>query len=100
MTNSSKWIWQKSEFKQHVFCDFSDSFNFSGEKAVLKISADTTYAVYLNGSFTALGQYPDFPYHKVYDEIDISDHVKAGENEIFYADIKKYVENLKKDGVM
>lgn len=80
MTSNSKWIWQKSEFKQHVFCDFSDSFNFSGEKAVLKISADTTYAVYLNGKFTALGQYPDFPYHKVYDEIDITKFCVKGNN--------------------
>lgn len=80
MLNKSKWIWQKTEYQKNVFCDFSEKFNFDGKKATIKISVDTTYVVYVNRKFAALGQYPDYPHYKIYDEIDITEHCIKGEN--------------------
>ena len=46
----------------------------------MKISADTEYAVYVNGKYVAHGQYADFPFYKSFDELDLSAFVKEGEN--------------------
>ncbi|MBQ9692244.1 MAG: family 78 glycoside hydrolase catalytic domain, partial [Clostridia bacterium] len=48
----------------------------------LKISADSNYAVYINGELAVFGQYADFPYDKIYDEVDISKYCKKGNNHV------------------
>lgn len=48
----------------------------------MRISADTEYVVWLNGSFVANGQYGDFPYYKVYDEIDVTGFIRKGTNRL------------------
>ena len=78
MLNQSKWIWQESEFVKDVYAEFSDEF--VGENASIKISADSNYAIYVNGEFVALGQYPDYPHYKIYDEIDLSEYCSEAEN--------------------
>lgn len=80
MQATSKWIWQNSEYERDVYCQFVDKFSFNGKEAKLQISADSTYAVYLNGEFVDLGQYPDFPWYKVYDELDLTPFCREGEN--------------------
>ncbi|MBO5060720.1 MAG: family 78 glycoside hydrolase catalytic domain [Clostridia bacterium] len=50
------------------------------EGTYLQICADAEYAVFINGKFVGAGQYRTFPGKKVYDEYDISDFVKKGEN--------------------
>ncbi len=80
MTDSSKWIWKSSGLDQDIYCEFSDIFDFKGEKAILKISADSTYAIYINDVFVDLGQYPDYPYYKIFDEIDVTEYCNKGKN--------------------
>ena len=80
MTEISKWIWHTNDLDKDIYCEFSDSFSFNGENAKLKISADSNYAVYLNGIFVASGQYPDYPHYKIFDEIDITDYCNEGTN--------------------
>lgn len=82
MRNISKWIWQSSKYEKDIYCEFSDTFVFEGGVSQLQISADSNYAVYINGNFADLGQYPDFPHYKVYDEIDITKYCRKGENTI------------------
>lgn len=77
---NSRWIWGNDNAQTDEYCEFLDSFNFSGRGAKLYISADSNYAVYVNGSLAASLQYADFPYDKVYDEIDITDYVRQGKN--------------------
>ena len=76
---NGKWIWHPT----HNMCDgyvlFQDKFTCP-KKASLKISADGNYEAYVNGVLAAFGQYTDFPYHKVFDEIDLAPFVHAGEN--------------------
>lgn len=78
-----KWIWCDTEAQADEYAEFYSSFYYSrGEKAELLISADSNYAVYINGALAAFGQYADFPYDKVYDIVDVSSYCKVGENHL------------------
>ena len=54
----------------------------STNKTELRISADSDYAVYINGKRISVTQFPDFPDRKTFATIDISDEVKKGDNSI------------------
>ena len=79
---NAKWIWCNANSQADEYGEFVDKFFFNGGKAVLRISADSNYAAYLNGELIAFGQYADFPHDKIYDEIDITNHCRAGENRL------------------
>ena len=79
---NSKWIWLKEEAYKDMYGEFADKFSYEGGKATLKISADSNYAVYVNGKIADSGQYADYPYHKVYDELDITELCVKGENNL------------------
>lgn len=83
MDNRSRWIWAKGVSGEDIYADFAGKFEYSGGGAQVRISADSNYALYINGEFVFAGQYADFPHYKVYDEIDISGLCREGENEIF-----------------
>ena len=82
MKADSKWIWADADGQKDQYAEFADSFAYHGQKAVLRISADSNYAVWVNGSFAASGQYPDYPYYKVYDEIDLTAWCREGINRL------------------
>jgi len=76
---SAKWIWENASPKNDEYAEFRTSFT-AGKKTVLRISADSHYAAYVNGMLAAFGQYADFPHCKVYDEVDISACCAEGMN--------------------
>ncbi len=77
----AKWIWRKGEIEEDGYVRFDSRFFYrAGAGAALHISADTKYAVYVNGGLAAFGQYPDYPWYKVYDRIDLSPFAEEGEN--------------------
>ena len=77
------WIWCESEGHADEYGEFYSAFNYDGEDVVkLKISADSNYAVYINGILAVFGQYADFPYDKIYDEVDITKFCKSGLNHV------------------
>jgi hypothetical protein len=82
MTDRSKWIWKDGFEGFDLYCDFYDSFHYDGGKASLKVSADTNYALYINGVFLESGQYADYPHYKIYDELDVTEYCKKGTNHI------------------
>ena len=53
---------------------------FPGDRMMIRISADSQYALWINSVFVSTGQFADFPDAKVYDEINISDYLREGEN--------------------
>ncbi|MBQ6829787.1 MAG: hypothetical protein IJO59_01535 [Clostridia bacterium] len=78
------WIWENNEVKADEYADFCQSFVWDGTGAVsLRISADSHYAVYLNGALAAFGQYADFPHCKVATTHDITAFCQPGENALF-----------------
>lgn len=78
----AKWIWADKAAQADQYADFADSFVYAGGEICLEISADSNYAVWLNGNYVYSGQYPDFPHDKVYDAIDIAPFCRAGENRL------------------
>ena len=69
MTNS-KWIWNTKTPSKDSYVSFI--FELSGASPrTLRLSADSNYTVTLNGRFVNSGQYPDFPWFKVYDELPL-----------------------------
>lgn len=79
---NAKWIWCNSTAGSDEYGEFVDFFSYDNGKVLLRISADSNYATYINGELAAWGQYADFPYDKVYDEVDITAFCKKGKNRI------------------
>ena len=78
--NHAKWIWADEAPSADEYAEFYSPFHYEGGEALLSISADSNYAVYINGVLAAFGQYADFPYDKIYDTVDVSSYCKEGEN--------------------
>ena len=78
MKANSKWIWPTKEVQADQYGEFYQPFEYSGEKAELRISADSNYAVYVNGKLATSDQYPDYPHYKVYDVIDLTPFCEQG----------------------
>ena len=82
MFEKAKWIWISGEADADEYGEFFDSFDYKSGKAVIAISCDSNYALYVNGDLAGFGQYADFPWYKVYDETDITAFLIAGRNEL------------------
>lgn len=52
------------------------------ENAILKISADDYYKLYINGTFVTQGPAPAYPWAYFYNEIDVTPYLKKGKNVI------------------
>ena len=78
----AKWIWTNAAAKPNEYGEFYSDFEFSKQETHLLISADSNYAVYLNGTLCAFGQYADYPYDKVYDDIDVTPFCHEGRNRL------------------
>ena len=77
----AKWIWENATPQNDEYGDFRTVFSVrEGAKVILRISADSNYAAYINGKLAAFGQFADFPHCKVYDEVDVSEFCCAWSN--------------------
>lgn len=76
----SKWIWSNLNPVKDEYGEFADFFEYKEGEVKLSISVDSNYVVYINGTVAAWGQYADFPYDKVYDEVDVTSYCKCGKN--------------------
>ena len=82
MKTNSRWIWLDREATTDSYGEFYEAFDFAGGSGELLISADSNYAVYVNGKLVDSGQYPDFPHYKVYDCLDLTPYLKVGKNHL------------------
>ena len=84
MKQNGIWIWENSQAQYDEFADFRTDFTWetAAAPAALRISADTNYAVYVNGTLAAFGQYADFPHCKVADTHDLTAFCRPGANEL------------------
>ena len=74
-----KWIWVKGLDKPNTYVSFRTAFEAGGDESVIMfISAETDYAVYINGEFVDCNQYPDYPFDKVYDKLNVSKYCVGG----------------------
>ena len=79
---NAKWIWSSDEATVDEYAEFYAPLDLTSKSLNLLISADSNYAVYLNGELCAHSQYADFPHDKVYDDINLSDKAKVGRNHL------------------
>ena len=75
-------IWHSEAFAENDYAEFCEILTYSGGDAKLLVSVSGDYTVFINGKFTESNQFADFPQYRVYDEIDITSHLKNGENVI------------------
>ena len=80
--DSAKWIWCSENPQYDEYGEFVEEFPYEAGTVTLQISADSNYAVYMNGQLAAWGQYADFPYDKVYDEIDVTEFCQKENNRV------------------
>lgn len=78
----SKWIWCAACDGADCYAEFCDSFLYQGGSATMRISVDTDYALWVNGTYAASGQYGDFEHYKVFDTIDLTPFLQEGENRL------------------
>ena len=53
------------------------------KKATLRITADDYYKLYINGNFVTEGPAPSYPESYFYNEIDVTEYLRSGEENIF-----------------
>ena len=82
MHAQTKWIWVETEPQKDTYGEFYSSFVYEEGNVIISLSADSNYALYVNGTFVNSGQYPDFPHYKVYDKLDITKYCVSGVNHI------------------
>jgi hypothetical protein len=85
MAFTAKWIWQKQEsYKEYNKAVVAlKSFEVGDcRRAIIKITADSFYRLYVNGKWINDGPCRSWPEHYQYDEIDITNNIKIGTNEI------------------
>ncbi len=81
----ASWLWDASlNDAVNTYVDFFETFTVGKKAAAYKmyISADSNYAVYVNGTLAEFGQYADYESYKVYDTLDLTAFINEGENEI------------------
>ena len=62
---------------------FKRNFDFNGaERVIIRLTADDYFKLYVNGSFVGQGPTAGYPFCYYYNEFDITDLLKSGENEI------------------
>ena len=78
----AQWVWVNSAPQKNEYAYFEGDYYWNGECALFSIAAETDYILYVNEKRVAFGQFAGYPTEKYYDEIDITQHSRAGENHI------------------
>ncbi len=78
------WIWLDGYDTVNAYVTFYDKAKVTTLAGTYKmyLSVDTNYALYINGKQAATGQDADYPFDKIYDELDVTEYLQEGENEI------------------
>lgn len=87
MDNNTKWIWKNGEDNENTWLNFVKKFELPGipQAAAVQIAVDSKYWLYINGVLAVFeggvkrGPTKNSTY---YDEIDIAEYLKKGENTI------------------
>lgn len=82
MFQNAKPIWVNAPADVNTYALFKGEFEYQSGDVRLLIAADSHYAVYVNGTYIYSAQFADDEGRRVYDVIDISEHAKAGRNEL------------------
>lgn len=79
----AKWIWINNKQNKDEYGEFLTNFTSKKQSTICRLSCDGDYTLFVNGKYVASNQYGDFEHYKIYDEIDITDCLQDGKNEIY-----------------
>ena len=82
MFDQAKWIWQSVAPMKDEYVRFSFDFVWNGERALLRLCADSDYNLLINGALVAFGQYHTYEEQAVYEEISLENSLRMGENSV------------------
>lgn len=76
------WIWDGQFDLRNAFLCFRKKIRLASAPArcMARISADSRYALWINGAFVCRGPARCFPEHQSYDELDLAPFLRKGEN--------------------
>lgn len=76
----ARWIWIDAEAQRDCHGEFVQRFAWRGGPVRCRISCDGDYALYVNGRYVASDQYCDYEHYKIYDDVELTDALRPGEN--------------------
>lgn len=84
MFDHSQWIYAACPVEADQYTEYVFSLPKAevGEDAILRISCDTDYTLFINGAYVASNQYGDFEHYKIYDTLDITSHLGEDANRV------------------
>ena len=83
MFRTAQPIWFENESRPDTYLEAAASLTLSGtEPVTLRIAADSDYTVSINGRLAAFGQMANYPFRRVFDEVDVTAYLLPGENEV------------------
>lgn len=98
----SQWIWNGEDGINQYVC-FRKELDLSEDTALLYISCDTNYSLWVNGQWVNFGQYLAYPKDKHYDVIDISKYIINGKNSVcvlvYYQGVNTFSYSVGKPGL-
>jgi len=80
------WIWPAIDRQENQFVEFRHVFTLTESSAdelrdaLLELSVDTNYVAWLNGRCIGQGQYRDYPDRKIFDALEVGQHLRPGLN--------------------
>lgn len=80
MINRAKAIWTDKVIENQYIEAMRIFEACEKKKGIIQICADSDYSVHINGRIVGFGQWRTFPGKKAYDEYDITDFLREGEN--------------------
>lgn len=80
LDKKAKWIWINDNPQDDEYAVFEEKFVWDGKKATFTVCAEIDYVLYVNGALAGFGQFAGYPEYKYFDELDITDLCRAGEN--------------------
>ncbi len=80
----SKWIWITEDASSDTYGEFLETLRYEKGRAVVRLSVDSDYTLYVNGEYAASGQYGDFEHYKIYDTVDITHLLRKGDNILLF----------------
>ena len=78
----ARWVWINDGDRPNEYASFKQNFTCNNGKMLLKICAESNYIAYVNGKRAGFGQFAGYVNEKYYDELDITNLCKEGENEL------------------
>jgi alpha-L-rhamnosidase len=80
---AASWIWtERTVSSRNAFVRFRREFNYEAGRALLHLTADSRYVLWINGHYLGQGPVRAWPSHWHYDTYDLAPHLKPGKNAV------------------